>query len=86
MLPYQELHELLCNADGQNNTLLCEIVENKDDDKLFIPLLEVHTSLDSFEVINSTKPPKLVGPEVEYNCTPTQIDYFPMENCAKKVP
>ena len=68
-----------------NNTLLSEIAENEYVDDLFITFPKKHILLDNFEVINSSKPPKFVGPKADYKCTSIQIANFLMENCVGKV-
>ena len=61
---YPELHKLIHSAESKERTLLHEIIKNRDDDKLYITIPEKNISLDGFYVINSTKPPKSVEPEV----------------------
>ena len=46
-------------TESQNITLLGEITDEKDKDKLYTTLLEENCSFASFKVINNTKSPIL---------------------------
>ena len=66
--------DLLLKGESQNNTVLKEIMEDKDGGGTVHDLPERYISSDNSEVINSNKFPRFTVFEMENNCTSKPIE------------
>ena len=66
-LPYTMLHEVICIAASQNNTLLVNMMEDEDEEDLCMTLMEKYISSDSFEATSMYTTSHFVGDGVENN-------------------